>query len=133
MFVFTLIATFGIIAAALSIPRQTSGGIGPLYPTNISVVFYQGGTSSNACDNVAVASGYYNESQCYAIDVDGLSISQVPGVDCTFTIYTGSSTCDAPSTSSTTSIPAGNGTTCIDTGVLDGGELTKASGVWACR
>jgi len=107
--------------------------MGPLYPTNISVVFYQGGTTSNACSNVAVTSGYYNESECYNIEVDGLSISQVPGVDCTFTLYTGSSTCDAPSTSSTTSIPAGNGTTCIDTGVLDGGDFTKASGVWACR
>ena len=58
-----------------------------------------------------------------------------PNNTCSFTLFTGSTSCSFGSGTTETigfPIPAGNGTVCVNVGVLDGGKFQKASGVWSC-
>ena len=120
---------------ALPHAQVSSGGPYPPFATQTKVTYYQGSAGNIATANPAsclmpVGSDTLQADRCYAILTTGLGVQQTINGICTYTLYRGSKSCDGDTT--TIVLPSGNGTTCIDTGVLDGGEYDLASGVWTC-
>ncbi|MCJ1244874.1 hypothetical protein MMC30_002075 [Trapelia coarctata] len=71
---------------------------------------------------------------CINLTASSYLIGELPGVDCTFTVYTGHD-CPAGAVLATTDIPAGSGTVCAFGGVYDGGECSycvKRSATYTC-
>ena len=73
-----------------------------------------------------------NAECCTPICVQSILIDSVPQNDCTFTIYMGSTSCDGGEQVRYV-IPAGSGSLCVDSSVLDECMGEAASGVWSCR
>lgn len=103
-----------------------------LYSTNIT--YYQGGSPSAPCGNFAVSEGPLTEGECQAIQVYGVGVSQLSNTSCVYAVFHGTDSCDEAAATSVdlTYMPKGNGTTCVDVGVLDGGVMVGASGRWSC-
>ena len=150
-FLFHLVATISAIALPQSTtigdPNDPStNGVEPPFATNTTTVYYQGptgpigGDSESTCnEGHAVGTGTLQTEMCSAFCTDGISIAAAPESNCTFTLYTGTSTCDVGSAETASGgeqiqyvIPAGSGPLCVDTGVLDGCQSQFASGVWSC-
>ena len=138
MLTFTFFAALAP-ALAMALPQTTSfinepttGGVNPTFPTNITITYYQGVSSAASC-GTSVATGALEADTCTQFCTMGIAISQVPSNNCTFTLYQGSSTCEADANqTSTNAIPAGEGEVCIEVGVEDGCDFQYASGVWSC-
>jgi len=80
-----------------------------------------------------VGNSYIQADYCVELKWAGVSLAQASNHNCSFTLYSGTSSCDGNATEKTSyQIPAGNGTTCVDAGVLDP-MYEKASGVWSCN
>jgi hypothetical protein len=110
-----------------------SGSSSP--PTSTNATFFQPGGDDVTC-GTPVATGTLNAGSCLKLTTFGVSVQQVAGFDCTFALYTGTQSCDAGAAGvsvTDTDIPAGEGQTCVKTGVQDGGEFQKASGIWSCK
>jgi hypothetical protein len=124
----TLLISLLTTATALSLPQNLAR-----QSTNSTPVkYYQGGSTDNGC-NIEVTTGSISANICNSITVYGLGIGQTSGINCTFALHQGSSTCDSGSSKvSNIIIPAGTGYSCITAGVEDGGKYQKASGVWSC-
>ena len=135
MLTFAFFAAFASSASSFAIPQsQTTGGTLPPFPNNTSVTFYQGSTGSNTC-MMAIGKGAMRAEECTPLFWNGIAIAQSPNNTCSFTLYTGSTSCSAGNGTTETSgftIAAGHETVCVDVGVLDGGKFQKASGVWSC-
>lgn len=87
-------------------------------------------TMSTTC-GLAVSSGNMTHGGCTELFTDAMGIEQHPKRDCVFKMWTDTTTC-AGSQSTEIVVPKGSGSTCINTGVLDGGKFTTASGKWSC-
>ena len=82
-----------------------------------------------------VGRGAMTAEVCMPLMWNGVGIARMPNNTCSFTLYTGSTSCSSGNgTTEMTSVPiaAGQGLVCVDVGVLDGGKFQKASGVWSC-
>ena len=144
----TLISTTS--ALAIAIPQNTggneptTGGVTPLFPSDVDVFYYQGtpvtssSTDTNTCTNgVYVSNGTLQAEYCTKLCTVGIAISQTPDNNCTFTLFSGSASCsDGPDGGEGEKvvypIPAGDGRVCVETGVEDGCDFQFASGVWSC-
>ncbi|KAK5137720.1 hypothetical protein LTR08_007291 [Meristemomyces frigidus] len=135
MLAVALFAALAPTAYSLAIPQsQTTGGVYPPFPANISVTYYQGSTGSTNC-MMPIGTGALHAEVCTPLYWSGIGIAQSLANTCSFTLFTGSTSCSgANGTAESTafSIAAGNGTVCVGVGVLDGGKFQKASGVWSC-
>lgn len=144
-------------ASALALPQITTGN-GPLFPSNTTVTYFQGTAlapgsiardlTSNtiisplldrdigAC-GVSVGHGTIQQGTCNVLLTAAIGLQQTEYGSCSFTLFSGSPSCD-PGPNGTNAvtrvvaIPNGEGTTCVGTGVLDGGKFQKASGSWVC-
>lgn len=139
-------AKFSLIAAILGsasyvsaspiAARQASCGFTP----SASVDWYQGSLSfggtyaqtNSTCGSVKVSSGTLTPGTCTELYTYGMGIHQSPYRSCTFKLWTGTSTCNGGKASTEISVPQGSGTTCINTGDLDGGKFYPASGIYTC-
>lgn len=144
--------------SALALPQTTTGGTHPLFPSNTTITFYQGValapgvihrdlTSTPVSDpllardlgecGISVSKGTIQQGTCRPLLTAGIGLQQTEYGSCSFTLYSGSTGCD-PGPNGTNAvkrvveIPNGAGTTCVGTGVLDGGKYQKASGIWVC-
>lgn len=88
-------------------------------------------TMDTSC-GFAVSSGTMKHEVCTKLYTLAMGVQQSPHKDCKFKMWTGSTTCEGSDKWTEIVVPKGNGTTCMDTGVLDGGKFTKASGIWSC-
>lgn len=134
-----LITPLVAMASAIALPQTTTttteattGGIAPPFPTSIAVTYYQ--TDGSSTCGMEVSKGTIQADMCNELCVMGISIAQAPNNNCTYTLYSGSKTCDADGISEKTSypIPAGKRSVCVETGVQDGCDFQFASGVWSC-
>jgi len=133
-----LLASASMVAATpVAMPRACQ-----LTPVNsTSVAWYQGsmsftGQSSNqntACGQIEVSSGSMATSTCTNLYTAGMGIPQRSDRTCVFKLWEGDSTCASNSSWTEIVIPKGSETTCINTGVLDGGVHYKASGIYTCN
>lgn len=139
--VLIVLITLISFTSAIAIPQDntnepTTGGVNPLYPECVNVTYYQDLVTSDAdtC-GMQVANDTIEADYCNSLCTAGISIAQAPNNLCTFTLYTGSPSCDTNDGGEKIShpIPAGNGTVCVSTGVEDGCDVQSASGVWSCR
>ena len=92
----------------------------------------QSANMASSCGMVNVASGSLNEDSCTNLYTLGMGVPQRSDKQCTFKMWTGVSTCDGDGSVAEIVIPQGNATTCINTGVEDGGKWYKASGIYSC-
>lgn len=93
------------------------------------------GQSLNSTDGscgTKVASGTITEGACNDLHTLSVGIHQRADKQCTFVMWTGSHTCNGTSQPEVIDIPAGTESTCINTGVLDGGKWYVASGIYKC-
>ena len=137
------IVTLTTTTFALVLPQQgcnepTTGGVDPLYPVSIAIKLYQSDSQSipsglEVCSLEQASSGTMKAGVCQALCSAGLAIDRAPASNCSFTLYRGSSTCGADVEEKVSvQIEAGEGSVCVETGVEDGCEVQKASGVWVC-
>lgn len=125
-----LSAAFDPISAIPTKPGDSSiNSVGPLFPENTTVAYYDNALCT--LDN-STKQDYLQEEYCTPICYESILIAAVPKNDCTFTIYTGSTTCNGGGEQVRYVIPAGDGQLCIDTAVLDSCKSEATSGVWSC-
>jgi hypothetical protein len=123
------------LAAAYPKMREESwtNGVGPLFPDNTTISFYYNPT---CVPEPSMTNGILKAEYCTPICYESILIAAVLNNNCTFTIFTGSTSCIAGANSVGEQvryiIPAGSGQLCIDTSVLDDCESESASGVWSC-
>ena len=144
-----LAASIPALVTALTLPQKsctggnepTTGGIIAPFPPTTNITYYQGPTGPTVTGGVNATCTHGREVGMSILDADtctslctmGVSISQVPDNICTFTLYTGSTTCSGEAGEKVShQIPEGSGSVCIDTGVYDGCDFQLASGVWSC-
>lgn len=122
-------ATMATTAFSLAIPQTpTTGGPLPPFPTTVQATFFQG---DGTC-MMDVGSNTLQADYCTDLLWSSISIAQAPNNSCSFTVYSGSTTCGSGASEKTSyPIPAGGGTICVDVGVLDP-TWESASGVWSC-
>ncbi|KAF2157250.1 hypothetical protein K461DRAFT_289585 [Myriangium duriaei CBS 260.36] len=109
-------------------------------PQTTPADFFQGplvfsGLSLNSTEGscgTKVASGTITEGACNDLHTLSIGIHQRADKQCTFTMWTGTHTCDGAGKSEEIIIPSGTDSTCINTGVLDGGKWYVASGIYKC-
>ncbi|KAK5119861.1 hypothetical protein LTR85_007187 [Meristemomyces frigidus] len=132
MFALTLIAALATSASTLPLP-QDGGGVFTPFPSNTTITYCQGSTASDIC-SMSVGTGTLAAEVCTPLEWSGIGIAQSPNNSCSFTLFTGTTSCDSNATTEKTgyAVPRGEGVTCVDVGVLDGGRYQKASGVWSC-
>ncbi|KAF2864564.1 hypothetical protein K470DRAFT_254196 [Piedraia hortae CBS 480.64] len=121
MYLGIVIAAFTALPA-LALPAQDK--------LTSSITYFQGGSPENAC-NIAVASGTMAAGICKQIHVYGIGLSNAPRQGCIYKLFKGSANCNGHATA-TYKIPKGSQPICINTGVQDGGQFEKASGLWSC-
>lgn len=133
----TAITLASMLASAysLAIPQVTTGGPFPPWPSNTTVIYYDGIMEEKMCTN-ACGSGMLTPSMCTPLKWDAIGVVAVPSNDCVFTLYKGSKDCEvsvnatvAATQVETWQIPAGNETSCVDVGAGSGDSV---SGMWAC-
>ncbi|KAF2211861.1 hypothetical protein CERZMDRAFT_106208 [Cercospora zeae-maydis SCOH1-5] len=139
-------------ATALALPQITTGPPGT-YPQpfaqNTTLGFFSGksfdaGTKMGSVSadtitdldgcGIRTGEGVIKSMYCTPMTHSTISIGQVAGGICTFTLFSGSKSCEVVGGGQRRQMPIPNGDeeTCISTGVLDGGRFQKASGIWAC-
>lgn len=143
---FTLTSCISALAVALPQNSTTpndpsSNGVQPPFPTSVTISYYNNPSnpsagSACASDDV-IGTAVLQSEMCYELKSDGVSIPATPGDNCTFTVFTASTTCSSGAASGGGEevryvIPAGSGSLCVDMSMLGvcGGQA--ASGVWAC-
>ncbi|KXS95360.1 hypothetical protein AC578_8286 [Pseudocercospora eumusae] len=125
------------VACGLGLPQGTtgpSGGFSP-YAQNTNITYYNGlsaaaGGQVGAVDDCGkpVGADVIKSLYCTPLKHSGIGIAQTVNGSCTFTLFSESDSCSGYHRH-VISIPNGDESTCIATGVRDGG---KGSGVWAC-
>jgi len=129
----TILSFLATSALSLAIRRQDGGGVYSPTPSNTTVTYYTGSNPSAVCVYEVGGTGTFQQGVCNTLTLSGYSIGQAPNNNCTLTLYSGSTSCDVDATEITAyTIPAGNGTTCVASGVPDGGKFYHASAVWSC-
>lgn len=145
-------------ASALALPQVTTGTATPLFPSNTTITFYQGialapgqierdltskteftpllDRDIGACGMI-VGQGTIQQGTCTTLLTAAVGLQQTEMGSCSFTVFTGSPGCDpgpdgTKAVKTFVAIPNGVGTTCVGTGVLDGGMYQQASGIWVC-
>ena len=134
-----LLATLASTISAIAIPQKictepTTGGVSLPWPTEINVKYFQAAALSpdDAC-GMEVASGTLEAEQCKRLCTVSISIAQAPNNNCTFTVFTGTDSCDDGAAEKISyPIPAGTESVCVNIGVRDGCDFQFASGVWSC-
>ena len=140
MFFILALTTLVSVASSLPCTEPPTNGSHALAPSNTTIAYYQGSAEVGLQCFVQVGSDVIQAGHCLPFTVNAITISEVPDNNCTFTLFSGSTSCDPnQAEGSATSvvqsmsvIEAGNGTMCIETSVQDGGKLEKASGIWGC-
>ncbi|KAF2220488.1 hypothetical protein BDZ85DRAFT_251816 [Elsinoe ampelina] len=131
----TLLALAASISLSAAAPTAYTTG-----PPTAAVDWYQGqlsfegdylSTTAGSC-GIKVASGSLTGDVCNNFKVLGLGIHQRADKTCKLKMWKDVTTCDGDGSWIEIVIPKGNQTTCIRTGVLDGGRFYKASGVYSC-
>lgn len=145
-------------ASALALPQVTTGSATSLFPSNTTITFYQGialapghiernlisesdfnpllDRDIGAC-GVVVGQGTIQQGTCTTLLTAAVGLQQTDAGSCSFTLFTGSPGCDpgpdgTKAVKRVVAIPNGVGTTCVGTGVLDGGMNQHSSGIWVC-
>jgi hypothetical protein len=109
-------------------------GVPPLFPHNTTITYY---ANPSCTPDASTRKDDLLAEYCTPICYDSVLIDAVPKNDCTFTIYTGSTTCSSgmPGIGGEQvryMIAAGSGSLCVDSSILDGCRSESASGVWSC-
>lgn len=112
----------------------------PTYPTSslpnsTTITYYQGPAdlASNGCGMLEVAKGPMLRNKCAALGEPSMSIARASNADCVFWVWYGTTDCSTGAAGWTeTEVARGNGSVCVDSGVLDGGKFETASGMWMC-
>ncbi|TKX18240.1 hypothetical protein C1H76_9714 [Elsinoe australis] len=109
-------------------------------PLTAAVDYYQGLlifqgdylTSTSGSCGTKVAGGNMTASACNNFKTYGIGIHQKADRSCKLKLWKDVTTCDGDGQWIEIVIPKGKETTCIRTGVLDGGRFYRASGVYSC-
>ena len=136
---FTKISSLLVLAASVCLSSAAPMTSTTIPPTAV-VDRYQGMlsfegdylTSTDGSCGIKVASGSLTGDVCSNFKVLGLGIRQQPDKACKLKMWKDVTTCGGDGAWIEVVIPKGNETTCIRTGVLDGGRFYKASGVYSC-
>jgi len=94
-----------------------------------------GGTfaqTDSTCGSVKVSSGTLTLNTCTELYTYGMGIHQSQYRSCTLKLWKDAKTCGDDGSSTQIVVPQGNGTTCINTGDLDGGKFFSAFGILNC-
>lgn len=84
-----------------------------------------------AC-GMSVGSMTMTSGICMDLYTDALGVAQHSNQDCMFTMWPDVTDCTGDRGWTEYMIERGNGTVCVETGVLDGGTWTHASGIYSC-
>ncbi|GAM82283.1 hypothetical protein ANO11243_002620 [Dothideomycetidae sp. 11243] len=109
-------------------------------PLTTSVTYSQAplafsGTSFNSTSSSCgtdVAAGNLTAGTCADLLTLAIGIGQKQDRQCSFTLWTGSHTCNGTTAPTKIVIPQGEDSTCVFTGVYDGGKYFIASGMYWC-
>ena len=107
-------------------------------PGNLAVTWYQAplafstSISTDTTCGWAVSTGQLNTTRCYVLHTYALGLQQNEQHRCSLKVWDGVSDCSGNGTWTTYAIPNGKGTSCIQTGVLDGGNFQHKSCVLSC-
>ncbi|KAG9661128.1 hypothetical protein KCU95_g12066, partial [Aureobasidium melanogenum] len=109
-----------------------------LVPGNLAVTWYQApldfseSMSTDTTCGWAVSTGQLNTTQCYVLHTYALGLQQSEQHDCTLKVWDNVSDCSGNGSWTMHAIPSGRGTSCVETGVLDGGNFQHKSCVLTC-
>lgn len=125
-------------SAALAHPRPVINR--DLVPSNLAVTWYQApltfsespSTSTDASCGWSVSTGQLNTTECYILHTDALGLQQDELHECVLKVWNGVSDCSGDGSWTSYAVPSGKGTTCVETGVLDGGNFQHKSCVLTC-
>lgn len=130
-----LTALRNIAVAYATKPKKLSiDGVPPLFQDNTTITYY---SNPSCTPDDSVRKAELLAEYCTPIWYDSILIETVPRNDCTFTIYTGSTTCQGQGSGIAGEqvryvIPAGSGSLRVDSSVLNGCRSESASVVWSC-
>ncbi|CAC9888180.1 MAG: HCP-like protein [Aureobasidium pullulans] len=109
-----------------------------LIPGNLGVTWYQAplafseSLSTDATCGWAVSTGQLNTTKCYVLRTDALGLQQNEKHECALKVWDGVSDCSGEGTWTMHAIPSGKSTSCVETGILDGGMFQHKSCMLTC-
>lgn len=109
-----------------------------LTPSNLAVTWYQAplafstAISTDTTCGWAVSTGQLNTTRCYVLHTYALGLQQNEQHNCSLKVWDGVSDCSGNGTWTAYAIPSGRGTSCVETGILDGGNFQRKSCVLTC-
>ncbi|KAI4728780.1 hypothetical protein E4T49_03435 [Aureobasidium sp. EXF-10728] len=109
-----------------------------LSPANLAVTWYQAplafseSVSTDTTCGWAVSTAQLNTTQCYVLHTYALGLQQNEQHECALKVWDGVSDCSGNGSWTMHAIPSGRGTSCVETGVLDGGNFQHKSCVLTC-
>ncbi|CAD0113964.1 unnamed protein product [Aureobasidium uvarum] len=109
-----------------------------LSPANLAVTWYQAplafseSISTETTCGWAVSTGQLNITQCYTLHTYALGLQQDEQHSCALKVWDGVSDCSGNGSWTMHAIPSGRDTSCVKTGVLDGGNFQHKSCVLTC-
>jgi hypothetical protein len=128
-----------VLAAPHPQPEQTAADAAAPkpYKGNTTINYFvgqaggAGSTDAQYC-SMDVANGTLQQKVCNTFTTSSVGIAHVPGYDCSLTFFSNDAKCGGTNNQKVIALPKGNGTTCVGTGVLDGGKYYHGSGIWSC-
>lgn len=126
----TTLLTLALTLATTTVTALPSHAYAPyaLPPNSTSVTYYQGTVTPSSC-GIAVSSGNLTRGTCYRMYTNSIGVKQVAGHGCEFRLWEGEG---CKGGYKKCEVQKGNGSTCVDVGVLDGGRYDVVSGMWSC-
>lgn len=107
-------------------------------PSNLAVTWYQAplifstAISTDTTCGWAVSTGQLDTTRCYVLHTYALGLQQNEQHNCSLKVWDGVSDCSGNGRWTAYTIPSGGGTSCVETGVLDGGNFQHKSAVLTC-
>jgi hypothetical protein len=123
-------------STVIALPQPIIEGISS--PGNVAVTWYQAplafteAISTDTTCGWAVSTGQLKTTQCYVLHTYALGLQQNEHHACALKVWNSVSDCSGNGTWTMHAIPSGNDTSCVETGVLDGGNFQHKSCVLTC-
>jgi hypothetical protein len=127
-----------MLYASTAFAHPQPGTQDTLSPSNLAVTWYQAplafskSISTDTTCGWAVSTGQLKTTQCYVLHTYALGLQQNEQHACTLKVWDSVSDCSGNGTWTTHAIPSGRDTSCVETGVLDGGNFQHKSCVLTC-
>ncbi|KEQ96086.1 hypothetical protein AUEXF2481DRAFT_39175 [Aureobasidium subglaciale EXF-2481] len=131
-----MLAAMLYASAAFAHPQSVTDK--SLAPGNLPVTWYQAplafseSLSTDTTCGWAVSTGQLNTTRCYVLRTYALGLQQDAQHECNLKVWNTVSDCSGDGGWTMHAIPSGRSMSCVETGVLDGGNFQHKSAMLTC-